>query len=113
MDGIYFNVRLTDDRPCSLVIIGALFNGKKEMVDIHDGEMESKSSWKTVLQDIKSRGLKNGPKLSIGDGALGFWAAIEEEFPECRHHLCWVHKTANILDKLSKSAFIFDCELKF
>ena len=67
VDGIYFNVRLTDDRPCSLVVIGALSNGKKEMVAIHDGERESKLSWKTVLQDLKSRGLKTSPKLSIGD----------------------------------------------
>ena len=103
VDGIYFNVRLTHDRPCCLVIIGALANGKKEMVAIYDGERESKLSWKTVLQNLKSRGLKNGPKLSIGDGALGFWAAIEEEFPECRHQRCWVHKTANILDKMPKS----------
>ena len=103
VDGIYFNVRLTDDRPCSLVIMGALSNGKKEMVAIHDGERESKLSWKTVLQDLKSRGLKRGPKLAIGDGALGFWAAIEEEFPGCGHQRCWVHKTANILDKIPKS----------
>lgn len=68
--------------------MGALSNGTKEMVAIHDGERGSKLSWKTVLQDLKSRGLKNGPKLAIGDGALGFWAAIEEEFPGCGHQRC-------------------------
>ena len=103
VDGIYFNVRLSDDRPCLLVIIGALADGTKEMVAIYDGERESKLSWKTVLQDLKSRGLRQGPKLSIGDGALGFWAAVEEEFPGCRHQRCWVHKTANVLDKMPKS----------
>jgi transposase-like protein len=103
VDGIYFNIRLGEDRPCLLVIIGALSNGKKEMVAIHDGIRESKLSWKTVLQELKSRGLTGGPKLSIGDGALGFWAALEEEFPACEHQRCWVHKTANILDKMAKS----------
>ena len=103
VDGIYFNVRLSDDRPCLLVIIGALADGTKEMVAIHDGIRESKLSWKTVLQDLKLRGLKHGPKLAIGDGALGFWSAIEEEFPGCSHQRCWVHKTANVLDKMPKS----------
>jgi putative transposase len=102
-DGIYFNVRLNDERPCLLVVIGALENGKKELVAIHDGIRESKLSWKEVLQDLKQRGLQQGPKLAIGDGALGFWAAIEEEFPETRGQRCWVHKTANVLDKMSKS----------
>ena len=102
-DGIYFNVRLSSDRPCLLVIIGTLADGTKEMVAIYDGERESKLSWKTVLQDLKSKGLKQGPKLSVGDGALGFWAALEEEFPGCEEQRCWVHKTANILDKMPKS----------
>jgi transposase-like protein len=103
VDGIYFNVRLNEERPCLLVIIGALENGKKELVAIHDGIRESKLSWKEVLQDLKRRGLEYGPKLAIGDGALGFWAAIEEEFPGTRGQRCWVHKTANILDKMPKS----------
>ena len=93
----------SSDRPCFLVIIGALVDGTKEMVAIYDGERESKLSWKTVLQDLKSKGLKQGPKLSVGDGALGFWSALEEEFPGCAPQRCWVHKTANILDKMPKS----------
>jgi putative transposase len=101
-DGIYFNVRLTDDRPCILVIIGALPDGTKELVAIHDGQRESKLSWKEVLCDLKRKGLSVAPELAIGDGALGFWAALEEEFPSTRQQRCWVHKTANILDKLPK-----------
>ena len=102
-DGIYFNVRLSDDRPCLLVLIGALKDGSKELVAVHSGIRESKLSWKEVLQDLKARGLSQSPLLSIGDGALGFWAALEEEFPSCRHQRCWVHKTANVLDKMTKS----------
>lgn len=102
-DGIYFNVRLTKDRPCLLVLIGAREDGTKELLAIHDGIRESKLSWKEVLLDLKARGLTKSPKLAIGDGALGFWAALEEELPECRQQRCWVHKTANILDKLPKS----------
>jgi len=102
-DGIYFNVRLSDDRPCLLVLIGALQDGSKELVAVYNGIRESKLSWKEVLQDLKSRGLNQSPLLGIGDGALGFWAALEEEFPSCRHQRCWVHKTANILDKMAKS----------
>lgn len=102
-DGIYFNVRLSEERPCLLVLIGARADGSKRLLAIHDGIRESKLSWKEVLQDLKSRGLSVNPKLATGDGALGFWAALEEEFPGCRHQRCWVHKTANILDKLPKS----------
>lgn len=102
-DGIYFNVRLTDDRPCILVIIGALPDGTKELVAVHDGERESKLSWKEVLGDLKRRGLDISPELAIGDGALGLWSALEEEFSSTRHQRCWVHKTANILDKMPKS----------
>lgn len=101
-DGIYFNIRLDRDRPCILVVMGALENGKKELVAVWDGERESKVSWLTVLRELKRRGLQQGPELAIGDGALGFWAALEEEFPETRQQRCWVHKTANILDKLPK-----------
>ena len=104
VDGIYFNVRLDEDRPCLLVIIGALSDGSKEIVTIHDGFRESKSSWAEALQDLKSRGLSLAPALAIGDGALGFWAALEEIFPETKAQRCWVHKTANVLDKLPKSA---------
>jgi len=102
-DGIYFNVRLTDERPCLLVLIGARLDGKKELLAIHDGIRESTLSWKEVLLDLKARGLKIAPRLAVGDGALGFWAALEEEMPGCRQQRCWVHKTANILDKLPKS----------
>jgi len=103
VDGIYFNVRLEKDRPCILVIMGALENGQKELVAVHDGYRESKLSWKEVLRDLKKRGLSNLPKLATGDGALGFWAALREEFPHTREQRCWVHKTANILDKMPKS----------
>jgi len=102
-DGIYFNVRLENDRPCLLVIIGVTPEGNKELLAIHDGQRESKLSWKEILQDIKKRGLNASPLLAIGDGALGFWRALEEEFPKSRHQRCWVHKTVNILDKLPKS----------
>ena len=102
-DGVYFNVRLGDERPCVLVIIGALENGKKEILAIHDGQRESKISWKEVIQNLKSRGLEKAPKLAIGDGALGFWSALEEEFPETKQQRCWVHKTANVLDKMANT----------
>jgi transposase-like protein len=102
-DGIYFDVRLTADRPCLLVVMGATKDGKKELVGLIDGERESKISWKNLLLDLKQRGLKRGPELAVGDGALGFWPALEEVFPRVRHQRCWVHKTANVLDKLPKS----------
>lgn len=101
-DGIYMNVRLEKDRPCLLVVMGTLEDGTKELIAIHDGERESKLSWKTLLRDIKRRGLKEAPKLAVGDGALGFWSALAEVFSETRQQRCWVHKTANILDKLPK-----------
>lgn len=102
-DGIYFNIRLDEDRPCMLVLIGVTEDGRKELIGIHDGARESKQSWKDFLQNLRSRGMIQSPSLAIGDGALGFWAAIEEEFPRCRQQRCWVHKTANILDKMPKS----------
>jgi transposase-like protein len=102
-DGIYFNVRLDNDRPCLLVMIGETPEGNKELIAIHDGQRESKLSWKEILQDLKKRGLKKAPELAIGDGALGFWTAIEEEFPATKHQRCWIHKTANVLNKLPKS----------
>lgn len=102
-DGIYFNIRLEEDRPCILVLIGVTEAGQKELIGIHDGMRESKLSWKDFLQDLRSRGMTQSPSLAIGDGALGFWAALEEEFPHCRQQRCWVHKTANILDKMPKS----------
>ena len=102
VDGIHFNVRLDDERTCILVIIGATPDGGKELVAVADGYRESKLSWQEVLRDLKARGLILRPSLAIGDGALGFWAAAEEEYPNMRRQRCWVHKTANILDKLPK-----------
>lgn len=102
-DGIYFNIRLNEDRPSLLILIGATEEGRKELIGIFDGIRESKQSWKDFLQSLKARGLVIDPSLAVGDGALGFWAAIEEEFPRCRQQRCWVHKTANVLDKMAKS----------
>ena len=100
-DGIYFNVRLDDAaRPCILVLMGALEDGSKELIAVVDGERESKLSWQSLLSDLRRRGLNHAPKLAVGDGALGFWAALEEEFPGVARQRCWVHKTANVLDKL-------------
>ncbi|HNY65300.1 MAG TPA: IS256 family transposase, partial [Deltaproteobacteria bacterium] len=102
-DGIYFNVRLDDDRSCILVIMAADEDGNKELLSITDGYRESELSWREMLLDLKRRGLKRGPELAIGDGAMGFWKALHEVFPGTRSQRCWVHKTANILDKLPKS----------
>lgn len=101
-DGVHFNVRLDDDKTCILVLIGATVDGDKELLAVQDGYRESKSSWKEVIRDLKKRGLKQAPALATGDGALGFWAAMEEEWPTTRAQRCWVHKTVNILDKLPK-----------
>lgn len=103
VDGIYFNVRLDEDKVCILVIMAVDADGNKELIAVSDGYRESKISWKELLLDLKRRGLKQGPKLAIGDGGLGFWAAVREVFPEAREQRCWVHKTANILDKMPKS----------
>jgi putative transposase len=102
-DGIYFNIRLTDDRPCVLVLMGALADGTKELIAMIDGERESEQSWLGLLIDAKSRGLVEAPKLATGDGALGFWKAIRQVYPATRHQRCWVHKTVNVLDKLPRS----------
>ena len=101
-DGIYFNVRLAPDRPCVLVVIGATADGRKELLAIEDGERESKLSWQAVLQDLKARGLTQAPAVAVGDGALGFWAALRESYPATQEQRCWVHKTANVLDNLPK-----------
>ena len=103
VDGIHFNVRLDEERSCILVIMGANESGRKELLAVSDGYAESKASWREILLDLKRRGLKIGPKLAVGDGALGFWAALREVFPGCREQRCWVHKTANVLDKMPKS----------
>ncbi|WP_375191770.1 IS256 family transposase [Marinobacter sp.] len=101
-DGVYSNVRL-DDRLCLLVIIGVTEHGHKELVAVEDGHRESEASWRELLLDLRERGLEPSPKLAVGDGALGFWKALSKVFPDTRHQRCWVHKTANVLDKLPKS----------
>jgi transposase-like protein len=103
VDGIHVNVRLDEEASCILVVMGADGKGKKELLAVSDGYRESKASWREILLDLKRRGMKVGPKLAIGDGALGFWAALREVFPKCREQRCWVHKTANVLDKMPKS----------
>ncbi len=100
-DGVYFNVRLEHDRLACLVIIGVRPDGRKEVVALEDGYRESKESWTSVLRDLKRRGLP-APVLAIADGALGFWAALREVYPETQEQRCWVHKIANALDKLPK-----------
>lgn len=102
-DGIYFNVRLTDDRPCVLVLIGALSSGKKEVIAIQDGQRERDLSWRELLLSLSRRGLEMAPSLAVGDGSLGFWKALEEVYPSTKQQRCCVHKTANILDKMSKA----------
>ncbi|WP_119344044.1 IS256 family transposase [Facilibium subflavum] len=103
VDGIYLTARMESQKTCILVIIGATEDGKKELVAFSDGFRESTDSWLELLRDIKRRGLTIAPELAIGDGAMGFWSAIEKEFPKTQHQRCWVHKTANILNKLPKS----------
>jgi putative transposase len=102
-DGIHVQARLEDDAQCLLVIIGATPEGKKELIGLIDGVRESTQSWRELLLDLKRRGLAIGPELSVADGALGFWQAVEEVWPKTRGQRCWVHKTANILNKLPKS----------
>ena len=102
-DGIYFNVRLDEERSCVLVLIGALEDGTKELLAVVDGYRESTQSWRELLQQLKRQGLSTAPKLAIGDGALGFWLALREEYGPVPQQRCWVHKTANILDKMPKS----------
>jgi transposase-like protein len=103
VDGIHFNVRLEEVRLCALVIVGVLSDGTKELVSISDGHRESTESWADVLRDLKRRGM-TAPVLAVGDGALGFWGALGEVFPETAHQRCWVHKMANVMNALPKSA---------
>ena len=101
-DGVHFNIRLEEDRQCILVLMGATADGKKELIAIQDGYRESEQSWKQLLLEVKARGLLVDPKLATGDGALGFWKALKQVYPTTREQRCWVHKTANVLDKLPK-----------
>jgi len=101
VDGVHFNIRLEDDRLCTLVMIGARPNGEKELLAVEDGYRESAESWKTLLRELKRRGMA-APALAVGDGALGFWAAVREVWPETREQACWCHKLGNVLDKLPK-----------
>ncbi|MGM0632161.1 MAG: IS256 family transposase [Pseudomonadota bacterium] len=101
-DGVYSNVRM-DERLCLLVIVGVTEHGRKELVAVEDGYRESEASWLEVLRGLHQRGLTVAPKLATGDGALGFWKALAKAYPEARQQRCWVHKTANVLDKLPKS----------
>lgn len=105
-DGIYANIRLEDEansRQCLLVLMGATVDGEKELIAVINGYRESKQSWLELLLSLKQRGLTIPPRLAIGDGALGFWAALREVFPTTREQRCWVHKTANVLNHLPKS----------
>ena len=101
VDGVHFNVRLEEDRLCCLVVVGVRPDGSKELVAVADGYRESKESWAALLRSLRDRGLA-GPVLAVGDGALGFWAAIRDVFPSTKEQRCWVHKTANTLDALPK-----------
>jgi len=102
VDGIYFNIRLEEDRQCILVVMGATESGKKELIAIQDGFRENEQSWTELLLDLKARGLDTGPQLAVGDGALGFWQALRKVYGESREQRCWVHKTGNVLNKLPK-----------
>lgn len=101
-DGVYFNIRSDNARQCILVIIGVTEQGRKEFIAIEDGYRESDQSWSEVLLRLKAQGLHHPPKLAVGDGALGFWNALSKVFPSTVHQRCWVHKTANVLNKLPK-----------
>lgn len=103
-DGIHFGIRLSEDeRMCILVIMGATVDGTKELIAVSPGYRESAMSWKEILLSLRNRGLTVAPELAIADGALGFWSALEEIYPTSKQQRCWVHKTANVLDKLPKS----------
>jgi transposase-like protein len=102
-DAIYSGLRAEGQKLCALVIIGVNEWGEKHFLTIEDGIRESTQSWREVLLGLKQRGLDVPPKLAVGDGALGFWAALEEVYPETRHQRCWVHKTANVLNYLPKA----------
>jgi len=102
-DGVYLQARMEDDAACMLVIIGATPEGKKELVGFQVGVRESAQSWRELLVDLRARGLSAAPEIAVGDGAMGFWKALEEIFPVTRHQRCWVHKLANVLNQVPKS----------
>jgi putative transposase len=102
-DGIYLQARMEEQAECMLVLIGATPEGKKELVGFQVGVRESAQSWRELLVDVKQRGLSVAPEIAVGDGALGFWKALDEVFPGARHQRCWQHKTANVLNKVPKS----------
>jgi putative transposase len=102
-DGVYLQARLEPQAECMLVVIGATPEGKKELVGFQVGQRESAQSWRELLVDVRARGLSIAPQLAVGDGALGFWKALEEVFPGTRHQRCWIHKAANVLNKMPKS----------
>jgi len=101
-DGVYSGLRAEKEKLCALVIIGVNERGQKQFLAIEDGTRESTQSWREVLLKLKKRGM-NSPQLAVGDGAMGFWSAMDEIYPETRHQRCWVHKTANILNHLPKT----------
>src|SRR3982075_44001 len=101
-DGVHFNIRLEHERLCCLVLIGVRADATKELVAVGDGYRESTESWSELLRDVKRRGMR-APVLAIGDGALGFWGALREVFPDSREQRCWVHKSANVLDAVPTS----------
>jgi putative transposase len=103
VDGIYFNVRLSKEKICVLVIIGADADGQKELVAMDVGYRESELTWHDILLDLKQRGLSDGPSLAVGDGSLGFWNALGKVYRSTVHQRCWVHRTRNVLDKFPKS----------
>ncbi|NDW07901.1 IS256 family transposase [Jiella pacifica] len=102
-DGVYLQARMEDAAACMLVIIGATPEGKKELVGFQVGVRESAQSWRELLVDLKARGLAIAPELAVGDGAMGFWKALDEIFPGTKHQRCWVHKVTNVLNKVPKS----------
>ena len=102
-DGVYLQARMEDQAECMLVLIGATPEGRKELVGFQVGVRESTQSWRELLVDVKRRGLTVAPEIAVGDGALGFWKALDEIYPGARHQRCWVHKTANVLNKVPRS----------
>ena len=102
-DGVYLQARMEPQAECMLVLMGATPEGRKELIGFQTGMRESGQSWKELLVDLKARGLSIAPEVAAGDGALGFWKALDEAFPTTRHQRCWLHKTLNVLDKFPKS----------